>query len=199
MSRLIRSRSGEVAGVTKSVAYDHFGDRSGVFFELYRAFEHWRHETLDAALDDVAPVRADVAAVAAAAYIDCHVVEGRELSDVIHALSASSELDSILRRTVDEYLARCREVLAPFGGDLGVGGLTAIVGAGDIIAIGIPNRSISLEVSDEELTRRRDRLEAHGTYRPRQRERSVSTALRAYAAFEQSADRGAVRKVPEVV
>ncbi|WP_181274913.1 dihydroxy-acid dehydratase [Brevibacterium oceani] len=77
------------------------------------------------------------------------------------------------------------------------GGTIALVEDGDTIAIDIPNRSISLEVSDEELTRRRDRLEADGTYRPLQRERSVSTALRAYAAFAQSADKGAVRKVPD--
>lgn len=79
------------------------------------------------------------------------------------------------------------------------GGTIALVEDGDTIAIDIPNRSIRLEVPDEELTRRRDRLEADGAYRPRQRERSVSTALRAYAAFAQSADKGAVRNVPEVV
>ncbi|MFE1085653.1 MULTISPECIES: dihydroxy-acid dehydratase [Brevibacterium] len=79
------------------------------------------------------------------------------------------------------------------------GGTIALVEDGDIIGIDIPRRSISLEVTEAELDRRRSRLEAEGPYRPRQRKRTVSTALRAYAAFAQSADKGAVRKVPEAV
>ena len=79
------------------------------------------------------------------------------------------------------------------------GGTIALVEDGDIIGIDIPRRSISLEVTEVELDRRRYRLEAEGPYRPRQRERPVSTALRAYAAFAQSADKGAVREVPEAV
>ncbi len=79
------------------------------------------------------------------------------------------------------------------------GGTIALVEDGDIIGIDIPRRSISLEVTEAELDRRRSRLEAEGPYRPRQRKRTVSTALRAYAAFAQSADKGAVRKVPESV
>ncbi|MGJ5723369.1 dihydroxy-acid dehydratase [Brevibacterium sp. H602] len=79
------------------------------------------------------------------------------------------------------------------------GGTIALVEDGDIIGIDIPRRSISLEVAEAELDRRRSRLEAEGPYRPRQRKRTVSTALRAYAAFAQSADKGAVRKVPEAV
>ncbi|WP_456284333.1 dihydroxy-acid dehydratase [Microbacterium sp. JZ101] len=78
------------------------------------------------------------------------------------------------------------------------GGLIALVEDGDIISIDIPTRAISLDVAPEELERRRAALEAGGGYRPKNRVREVSPALRAYAAFAQSADKGAVRIVPEI-
>jgi dihydroxy-acid dehydratase len=67
----------------------------------------------------------------------------------------------------------------------------------DRIAIDIPNRSISLEVSDEDLARRRAAEEAKGdaAWQPASRKRNVSTALQAYAALTTSAARGAVREV----
>ncbi|MGY1724230.1 dihydroxy-acid dehydratase [Blastococcus sp. SYSU DS0533] len=76
------------------------------------------------------------------------------------------------------------------------GGVIALVEDGDPVAIDIPGRSITLRVPEAELAARRAALEAGPGYRPRNRQRPVSTALRAYAAFAQSADRGAVRLVP---
>ncbi|AXI78927.1 dihydroxy-acid dehydratase [Peterkaempfera bronchialis] len=73
------------------------------------------------------------------------------------------------------------------------GGTIALVRDGDLISIDIPGRSIRLEVSDEELAERRAALEAEGGYRPKDRQRAVSAALRAYAAMATSADKGAVR------
>ncbi|RAX48188.1 dihydroxy-acid dehydratase [Arthrobacter sp. AQ5-05] len=78
------------------------------------------------------------------------------------------------------------------------GGAIALVENGDTISIDIPSRSITLEVSENELARRREVLEATIGYQPRDRDRVVSPALRAYAAFAQSADKGAVRYVPEI-
>jgi dihydroxy-acid dehydratase len=75
------------------------------------------------------------------------------------------------------------------------GGTIALVEDGDIIRIDIPTRLIHLDVSEGELADRRRRLEAAGGYRPRSRDRVVSTALRAYAAMALSADKGAVRDV----
>jgi dihydroxy-acid dehydratase len=76
------------------------------------------------------------------------------------------------------------------------GGSIALIEDGDTISIDIPARSITVEVPDEELDHRRDLLEATTGYRPASRERAVSPALRAYAAFALSADKGAVRRVP---
>ncbi|MGW2375059.1 MULTISPECIES: dihydroxy-acid dehydratase [Kitasatospora] len=75
------------------------------------------------------------------------------------------------------------------------GGTIALVEDGDTIAIDIPARTISLEVPAEVLAERRRALEAGDGYRPKNRDRQVSQALRAYAAMATSADKGAVRDV----
>jgi dihydroxy-acid dehydratase len=74
------------------------------------------------------------------------------------------------------------------------GGLIALVEDGDRIEIDIPNRRIHLAVDEAELTRRRQAMLASPTpWQPRGREREVSKALKVYARFATSADRGAVR------
>ncbi|WP_328956299.1 dihydroxy-acid dehydratase [Kitasatospora purpeofusca] len=78
------------------------------------------------------------------------------------------------------------------------GGTIALVEDGDTIAIDIPGRRISLEVPAEVLDERRRALEAGHGYRPKNRERQVSQALRAYAAMATSADKGAVRDVSKL-
>jgi dihydroxy-acid dehydratase len=77
------------------------------------------------------------------------------------------------------------------------GGPIALIRNGDVIAIDIPSRSISIEVSDEEMNIRRKEEETKGLdgFKPARR-RKVSTALRAYALFAASADQGAVRVIP---
>ena len=78
------------------------------------------------------------------------------------------------------------------------GGVIALVENGDTVTIDIPSRMLRLEVSDEQLEERRGRLEAGAGYVPNLRQRSVSPALRAYAAMATSADTGAVRDVSAV-
>ena len=80
------------------------------------------------------------------------------------------------------------------------GGPIALVEEGDTIEIDIPNRRIHLAVSEETLDERRRAMEARGAqaWQPRDRDRPVSDALRAYAAMTTSADRGAVRDVNQL-
>ena len=80
------------------------------------------------------------------------------------------------------------------------GGAIGLVVEGDTIEIDIPNRSIVLSISDEEMTRRRTEMESRGrlAWKPVSRERHVSVALRAYAAMTTSADKGAVRDVSQI-
>ena len=78
------------------------------------------------------------------------------------------------------------------------GGTIALVRDGDLISIDIPNRSIRLEVSDEELAARRVAEEKRDRpYTPADRDRPVSAALRAYASMATSASDGAYRRVPD--
>lgn len=75
------------------------------------------------------------------------------------------------------------------------GGVIGLVETGDIIAINIPTRQISLNVDEKTLAARRAGEEARGdkAWSPKSRERQVSYALRAYALLATSADKGAVR------
>lgn len=80
------------------------------------------------------------------------------------------------------------------------GGAIALIEEGDIIRIDIPKRTIDVLLSDEELTARRQRMEAKGknAYKPAKRQRQVSAALRSYAALTTSAARGAVRDISQI-
>jgi len=78
------------------------------------------------------------------------------------------------------------------------GGAVALVRNGDIIDIDIPKRSLNLRLDATELARRRRAESARGdaAWKPR-RERIVSDTLKAYAHMAASADKGAIRIVPE--
>ena len=75
------------------------------------------------------------------------------------------------------------------------GGNIGLVKEGDLIEINIPERSIRVQLSDEELAKRRQAEEARGpkAFTPPVRQREVSKALKAYAKMVSSADKGGVR------
>ncbi len=78
------------------------------------------------------------------------------------------------------------------------GGLIALVEDGDLIELDIPARAIRLVVDDAELERRKAAMDARDQpWSPLNRSREVSLALRAYARFATSADRGAVRDIDQ--
>ncbi|MEP5765128.1 MAG: dihydroxy-acid dehydratase [Halieaceae bacterium] len=78
-------------------------------------------------------------------------------------------------------------------------GALALVRDGDRIDIDIPARSINVAISGEELSRRRVEMEAlpaERTWQPEgKRDRVITRALKLYAAFATSADRGAFREI----
>jgi dihydroxy-acid dehydratase len=80
------------------------------------------------------------------------------------------------------------------------GGAIGLVEEGDMIEIDIPGRTINLVISDDELKQRRDAMDAKGDdgWKPVNRDRIVSQALKAYAALTTSAARGAVRDVTQL-
>ena len=75
------------------------------------------------------------------------------------------------------------------------GGNIGLVETGDLIVIDIPTRSVRLDVTDEELARRRSIKTAVGWKPATPRARKVTAALKAYAKLVTSADVGAVRNV----
>ncbi|ANE03824.1 dihydroxy-acid dehydratase [Corynebacterium crudilactis] len=76
------------------------------------------------------------------------------------------------------------------------GGAIGLIEDGDIVTIDVHNRTLEVEVSDEELQRRREAMDAsEKPWQPANRNRVVTTALRAYAKLATSADKGAVRQV----
>ncbi len=78
------------------------------------------------------------------------------------------------------------------------GGAIGLVRNGDRIRIDIPNRRIDVQVSDDELARRRAAQDAQGWKPAQPRKRAVSAALKAYAKLAMSADKGAVRDLSQL-
>ena len=79
------------------------------------------------------------------------------------------------------------------------GGTIGLIEDGDEIEIDVNSRSITLNVADDVLAERRAKMEAsERPWQPKNRERKVSAALKAYAAMATSADRGAVRDISKL-
>lgn len=80
------------------------------------------------------------------------------------------------------------------------GGAIGLIKENDLISIDIPQRTINVQVTDEELEKRHQLMDARGndSWRPVNRIRNVSQALQAYAAMTTSASRGAVRDVSQL-
>ncbi|MEE2033744.1 dihydroxy-acid dehydratase [Rhodococcus chondri] len=77
------------------------------------------------------------------------------------------------------------------------GGVIGLVENGDRIRIDVATRALEVLVDDSVLAERRAKMEAsERPWQPVNRERTVSKALRAYAALATSADKGAVRRIP---
>jgi dihydroxy-acid dehydratase len=77
------------------------------------------------------------------------------------------------------------------------GGTIGLIEDGDPVLIDVRARTLELQVSDEVLAERRAKMDAsERPWQPKDRDRPVTKALRAYAAMATSADKGAVRQVP---
>jgi dihydroxy-acid dehydratase len=77
------------------------------------------------------------------------------------------------------------------------GGIIGLIEDGDRVLIDVRSRTLALLVPDEVLAERRAKMEtSERPWQPRDRDRPVSKALRAYAALATSAHTGAVRRIP---
>ncbi|MDG1322163.1 MAG: dihydroxy-acid dehydratase, partial [Porticoccaceae bacterium] len=82
--------------------------------------------------------------------------------------------------------------------EAGAGGNIGLIKNGDRIKIDIPNRTIDVLVSDEELNQRRKAQDKIGWTPLEDRPRKVTAALKAYAKLATSADKGAVRDLSQL-
>ena len=77
------------------------------------------------------------------------------------------------------------------------GGVIGLIENGDIIDINIPTRAMNLKVSEEVLADRRAKQDVIG-WKPVNRIRPISAALKVYAMMATSADKGAVRDLSKL-
>jgi dihydroxy-acid dehydratase len=79
------------------------------------------------------------------------------------------------------------------------GGEVALIQNGDVLEIDIPNRLINVHLSEDELERRRKKelSKKDSAFTPARRNRNVSQALKAYSLLVASADKGAIRIIPD--
>jgi hypothetical protein len=93
------------------------------------------------------------ARVIAWSYVDCVLLQGREISGLVAALNSSPELETIKREYEAIFLDKCRAVLQPFAGAkaLTQAGLRAMLGAAEALSSAAATREISADEAKQEL------------------------------------------------
>lgn len=150
---LTLGRLAVAAGVTKPVVYDHFVTRSGLLAELYKEFDARQTEIMDAAILASEPTLSDRAEVIASSYVDCVLLQGREIPGILAALASSPELEEIKREFQVALMEKCRANLAPFAdaGTVSSAGLWAMLGAADAVSNAAAIKDIAPEAAKAEL------------------------------------------------
>ncbi|MFS2123309.1 TetR/AcrR family transcriptional regulator [Pseudomonas sp. Pseusp97] len=150
---LTLGRLAEVAGITKPVAYDHFGTRNGLLAALYEDYDIRQTALFDAAIEGAKPTLADKARTFAAAYVDCVLTQGREIQGVLAALSGSPELAAVKRQYQKAFIEKCAGIFAPFSEAAGISSasLWAMLGAADALSDAAVVGEITAEQAKEEL------------------------------------------------
>lgn len=133
---LTLGRLADAAGITKPTVYEHFGTRHGLLAALYRDFEVRQNRIIDEAIAAGSPTLTAKAQVIADSYVACVLTEGREIPDVLAALSGSPELARLRKECQVRYLKKCRQTLAPFTSPTGLSdaALWAMLGAADTLS-----------------------------------------------------------------
>ncbi|NBF09760.1 TetR/AcrR family transcriptional regulator [Pseudomonas sp. Fl4BN1] len=143
----------EQAGVTKPVVYDHFATRAVLLAALYQDFDQRQTARMDQALQNSEPTLASRATVIASAYVDCVLLQGREIPGVIAALASSPELEAIKGEYQKIFLKKCRDTLEPFAADqvIATAGLRAMLGAAEAVSHAAALEEITPAQAQDEL------------------------------------------------
>ncbi|EHK66700.1 TetR/AcrR family transcriptional regulator [Achromobacter arsenitoxydans] len=133
---LTLGRLAEAAGVSKPVAYDHFGTRNGLLAMLYQDFDVRQTAIIDDAIAASKPTLKDKASVIASSYIECVSTQGREIPGVLAALNGSPELAAVKAQYQRVFIEKCQKILAPYAGPQGISlaNLWGMLGAADALS-----------------------------------------------------------------
>jgi len=101
------------AGVSKPIAYEHFGTRSGLLIELYKALDLKQANALRDTLTTGKRSLEETVEVLAAAYIHCAADTSGEWHAVGAALAGSAEKEVVYQELLDGYVQLFAAVLAP--------------------------------------------------------------------------------------
>jgi AcrR family transcriptional regulator len=102
----------EAAGVSRPIAYDHFGTRSGLLLALYRRLDDRHRAAVTEALRTAEPTPRAVAKVMSAAYFAC-ATDMPELTAVSAALKGNPEAEAVQHELVDSYTEVMAAAMAP--------------------------------------------------------------------------------------
>jgi AcrR family transcriptional regulator len=104
----------ERAGVSKPVAYEHFGTRAGLLIALYRQIDERQVKALVDALAHAPRRLEEVARVVSAACMRCYASAGPEWHAIAAALKGDEQMDAVQQDLIDGYVAIFRDALALF-------------------------------------------------------------------------------------
>ncbi|WP_288193588.1 TetR/AcrR family transcriptional regulator [uncultured Phyllobacterium sp.] len=127
----------ERAGVSKPIAYEHFGTRSGLLIALYQQLDQQQVDDLLAALEQAPKQLASVARLMSEAYMACYRSIGPEWHAISAALKGDEEMETFQKALIDGYVDLYRTALAPYSA-LSAGVLrlrcVGIIGAAEAIS-----------------------------------------------------------------
>jgi AcrR family transcriptional regulator len=136
---LTLARVAERAGVTKPVAYDHFGTREALMVELFRRIDDRQTALLVDTLKTTEGRIDAIAATIAAAYMSCALEVGTEWYALSAALKGSEAMESVQRELVARYVGIWHDAFAPHAAHLPPDELSlrciAILGAGEAVSL----------------------------------------------------------------
>ncbi|MDN3557498.1 TetR/AcrR family transcriptional regulator [Halomonas maura] len=112
--RLTLGHLAACAGVSKPVAYDHFGTRSTLLIELYKLIDSQQSNALREALTSGERSLEETADMLAAAHVHCYADTSGEWHAIGAALAGSEEKESVYQELLDGYVQLFAAVLTPY-------------------------------------------------------------------------------------
>lgn len=144
----------ERAGVSKPVAYEHFGTRSGLLIALYRRIDERQITALHNALERVPQRLKPIARVVSDAALSCYSSIGSEWHAISAALKGSEEMEAVQRELIDSCIGLYCDTFAPYTAlsdtDLHLR-CAGFVGAAESISVEVIRGRVELEQASANL------------------------------------------------